>query len=401
MKIRIGILSDKTINYKLVGHYIERKLPDGILFEPQSPADFFELENVTIGIGFHWQRQETQTFRGALEIIQLHNSQYAINIIDIEDYLQSVISSEMSATSSIELLKTHAVISRSWAANAVINKTTNCACDTSTRFRISRFYERDAHTDFDVCADDHCQRYQGISRICSDNVKKAIEATRGLVLKYKGKIADARFYKCCGGMTEQFENVWAEIPHPYLIAKRDIISEEASMPDLTNENNARQWIMSEPQAFCNTNDNAVLSQVLNNYDRETPDFYRWTVRYTQQELTDIINAKSGMDFGLITDIQPIRRGPSGRLIEIKIKGTKCEIIVGKELEIRKWLSLSHLYSSAFVINRDSDNGFILHGAGWGHGVGLCQIGAAMIAHNGYSYQQILQHYFPHTEIEQL
>ena len=397
MKLRIGILSDKTVNYKLTGNYIEKELPDGRLFEPQSSTDFFELKNVTIGIGFHWQRQETQTFHGALQILQRPDCQYAINIIDIEDYLQSVISSEMSATSSLELLKTHAVISRSWVANAVINKTSKPVCETSTRFRISRFYERDAHTDFDVCADDHCQRYQGISRICSDNVKEAIESTKGLVLKYNGQIADTRFYKCCGGMTEPFENVWAEIPHPYLIAKRDSDNIK-DLPDLTDEDNARKWIMTSPEAFCDTNDTAVLSQVLNNYDQETPDFYRWTVRYTQQELTDIVNTKSGMDFGLITNLQPIRRGPSGRLVELKISGTKKEIIVGKELEIRKWLSPSHLYSSAFVIDRNADNDFILHGAGWGHGVGLCQIGAAMMADNGYTYQQILQHYFPNTEI---
>lgn len=406
MQISVGIMTSEKTDYRLEGNYSEKRLPDGVIFEPASVDDFFELRNVTIGIGFHWQRMESQRFRGALKIVNEGQRQRAINILDIEDYLASVISSEMSSTSDLELLKAHAIISRSWAANAIMNRKEHQSATTSTEDlqcsnpRIIRYYERDAHKCFDVCADDHCQRYQGITRICSDNVKQAIDATRDQVLAYNGKIADARFYKCCGGATEPFENVWAPEPHPYLTAQSDNKNRQP-LPDLSNETEARKWIMGFPAAFCNTQDRKILSQVLNNYDQETPDFYRWSVHYSQQELSDLAARKSGINFGTITDLIPVRRGPSGRLIELKIKGTERQITVGKELEIRKWLSPTHLYSSAFVIDRDADNGFILHGAGWGHGVGLCQIGAAMMAHQGYNYKQILQHYFPHTTIEKL
>ena len=401
MNIRVGIMTAKQIRYKLHGNYLQKQLPDGTLFEPQDSDCYFELEDVTIGIDFHWQRNETQSFRGALKIMNQGVNQQAVNILDIEDYLESVIASEMSATSSPELLKTHAIISRSWAINAILQESaqgTKSASPTP-KSRLIKFYERDAHTDFDVCADDHCQRYQGITRISSDNVHQAIEATRGLILKYNGKVADARFYKCCGGATELFENVWADNHHPYLISQADTFN--TSLPDLTNEENAREWIVSSPDAFCNTTDKNILSQVLNNYDQETPDFYRWTVSYTQSQLSELINGKSGIDFGVIQDLKPVKRGPSGRIIELQITGSKKSLIIGKELEIRKWLSPTHLYSSAFVIDRNDQQDFILHGAGWGHGVGLCQIGAAMMAHEGYNYQQILQHYFPHTTIEQL
>jgi len=393
-------MTAEKIDFSLFGNYTEQNVPDGTIYRPCDNDCCFELHGVTIGIGFHWQRQENQRFHGALQIIQRATSQTAINILDIEDYLESVISSEMAATSSLELLKTHAIISRSWAVNAINSK--SCSQPSTadiSQSRIMRFYERDAHQDFDVCADDHCQRYQGLSRIVSDLVHQAVSQTRGLVLTSDGQLVDARFYKCCGGATELFENVWANRHHPYLIAQRDFT--DRKLPDLTDEQTARQWIMSAPQAFCNTHDRQVLKQVLNNYDQETPDFYRWRVEYSQDELSKIVHHKSGIDFGKIVDLRPIRRGQSGRLIELQIVGTKRSLCVGKELEIRKWLSASHLYSSAFIVERDENNGFILIGAGWGHGVGLCQIGAAMMAQNGYDHKEILQHYFPDTTIEQL
>ena len=369
---------------------------------PERPT--FLLKNVRIGIGFHWDRLEDQEFEGTLEIRDnADGTQTAINRLDVEDYLSSVITSEMSATSSLELLKAHAVISRSWVLRPIISPST-CTDkpDLSDPDRHVVWYERDAHEGFDVCADDHCQRYEGITRRdehpeAAANVQKAIDATRGQVLMYDGKVCDARFYKSCGGATELFENAWANEHYPYLEAVRDEIG--TPLPDLTIEENAQEFIRTSPSAYCNTTDARVLSQVLNNYDQETKDFYRWTVQYTAAELSDIIRERSGIDFGEILDLVPIKRGPSARLYEMQIVGSKRTMVIGKELEIRKWLSRSHLYSSAFVVDRNENGDFILTGAGWGHGVGLCQIGAAVMADKGYTYEQILAHYFPGSELK--
>ncbi len=369
---------------------------------PERPT--FLLKNVRIGIGFHWDRLEDQEFEGTLEIRDnADGTQTAINRLDVEDYLSSVITSEMSATSSLELLKAHAVISRSWVLRPIISPSTDTdKPDLSDPDRHVVWYERDAHEGFDVCADDHCQRYEGITRRdehpeAAANVQKAIDATRGQVLMYDGKVCDARFYKSCGGATELFENAWANEHYPYLEAVRDEIG--TPLPDLTIEENAQEFIRTSPSAYCNTTDERILSQVLNNYDQETKDFYRWTVQYTKEELSDIIRERSGIDFGEILDLVPIKRGPSARLYEMQIVGSKRSMVIGKELEIRKWLSRSHLYSSAFVVDRNEQGDFILTGAGWGHGVGLCQIGAAVMADKGYTYEQILAHYFPGSEIK--
>ena len=369
---------------------------------PECPT--FLLKNVRIGIGFHWDRLEDQEFEGTLEIRDnADGTQTAINRLDVEDYLSSVITSEMSATSSLELLKAHAVISRSWVLRPIISPSTGTdKPDLSDPDRHVIWYERDAHEGFDVCADDHCQRYEGITRRdehpeAAANVQKAIDATRGQVLMYDGKVCDARFYKACGGATEVFENAWANEHYDYLEAVRDEIG--TPLPDLTIEENAQEFIRTAPPAYCNTNDHAILSQVLNNYDQETKDFYRWTVQYTKEELSEIIRERSGIDFGEILDLVPIKRGPSARLYEMQIVGSKRTMVIGKELEIRKWLSKSHLYSSAFVVDRNEAGDFILTGAGWGHGVGLCQIGAAVMAAKGYTYEQILAHYFPGSKLE--
>ena len=369
---------------------------------PERPT--FLLKNVRIGIGFHWDRLEDQEFEGTLEIRDnADGTQTAINRLDVEDYLSSVITSEMSATSSLELLKAHAVISRSWVLRPIISPSTSTdKPDLSDPDRHVIWYERDAHEGFDVCADDHCQRYEGITRRdehpeAAANVQKAIDATRGQVLMYDGKVCDARFYKSCGGATELFENAWANEHYPYLEAVRDEIG--TPLPDLTIEENAQAFIRTSPSAYCNTTDERVLGQVLNNYDQETKDFYRWTVQYTAAELSEIIRERSGIDFGEILDLVPIKRGPSARLYEMQIVGSKRTMVIGKELEIRKWLSRSHLYSSAFVVDRNEQGDFILTGAGWGHGVGLCQIGAAVMADKGYTYEQILAHYFPGSEIK--
>ena len=388
---------------------------------PEHPT--FLLKNVRIGIGFHWDRLEDQEFEGTLEIRDnADGTQTAINRLDVEDYLSSVITSEMSATSSLELLKAHAVISRSWVLKPILhpqNAVQHCSTvvqNSSTSNHTEQpegllnasesehivWYERDAHEGFDVCADDHCQRYEGITRRdehpeAAANVQKAIDATRGQVLMYDGKVCDARFYKACGGATELFENAWANEHYDYLEPVRDEIG--TPLPDLTIEENAQAFIRTSPSAYCNTTDERILSQVLNNYDQETKDFYRWTVQYTKEELSEIIRERSGIDFGEILDLVPIKRGPSARLYEMQIVGSKRTMVIGKELEIRKWLSRSHLYSSAFVVDRNENGDFILTGAGWGHGVGLCQIGAAVMADKGYTYEQILAHYFPGSELK--
>lgn len=379
---------------------------DELLFAPASASDApFELSNVTIGIHFHWERKETQRFNGSLKLIIEEEQLTAINIIPVEAYLTSVISSEMSATAPPELLKAHAVISRSWLMNKLKSGTTDKETHTQASASQSpyiKWYDHEAHTHFDVCADDHCQRYQGITRASTRQVAEAIAATRGEVLMYNGRICDTRFSKCCGGVLEEFQNCWEDVRHPYLVGRRDSLS-EPGLPDLTKEEEAEKWIRTTPQAFCNTQDRGILSRILNNYDRETADFYRWKVAYTRRELSELVHRRSGIDFGDITDLIPIERGTSGRIVRLKIVGTLRTLTIGKELEIRRTLSPSHLYSSAFVVDKEGKGAmpdrFVITGAGWGHGVGLCQIGAAVMGEQGYLYQEILSHYYPGSKPE--
>ena len=387
---------------------------DELLFEPlREETDSFELLDVTIGINFHWERKENQRFHGALKFIVEDEKITGINVIHVEDYLTSVISSEMSATASLELLKAHAVISRSWllyqlkvesgkwkvamqhnnAANSQLNKDSQLS---TFNFQLIKWYDREDHAHFDVCADDHCQRYQGISKAYTPAVREALEATRGEVLTYEGTICDARFSKCCGGATERFDNTWEPVVHPYLDKITDA-PEDLETGDLRDEQTARKWILSFPPAFCHTTDRQILSQVLNDYDQETQHFFRWQVSYPAEQLSELVYRKIGIDFGTIRDIQPIERGVSGRLIRVKITGDKKTLVIGKELIIRKAFSESHLYSSAFIVEKQ-DGIFTFHGAGWGHGVGLCQIGAAVMGARGYNYKAILQHYFKGCEL---
>ena len=384
-----------------------------ITFSPQDSESSFSLDDVVIGINFHWERKETQTFLGTLRFVVEEGKICAINQLPVEWYLESVISSEMSATSSMELLKSHAVISRSWLL-AQMEKRKNVAKEGNNGFfsfvktdtELIRWYDREDHTIFDVCADDHCQRYQGITKETSPHVKEAVAATRGMILSYDGEICDARFYKSCGGVLEEFQYCWENIKKPYLIALRDA-EDENDFPDLTIEANADKWIRESPASYCNTNDKSILTQVLNDYDQETSDFYRWKVNYSQQELRTLIEDKTKMSFGDILDLVPLERGKSGRIWRLKIVGSKASFTIGKELEIRRVLSASHLYSSAFVVDKyDTDaqgvpQRFELIGAGWGHGVGLCQIGAAVMGAKGYKYDEILLHYYRGAEIKKI
>ena len=423
--VKVGIVKAKELSVvfhsayllngkSVVGAHVFTLADVGCHFVPQTSNASFTLKDVVIGIGFHWERKEEQTFCGELVLMEEDGMLRAVNVVPVETYLTSVISSEMSANASLELLKAHAVISRSWVmrmmespragqlpsldtdTSQLSTDTSKLSTDTSKlstlnsqlsplnsklstiNYQLStihiRWYDTQNHTGFDVCADDHCQRYQGITRQSNPQVVKAIEATRGQVLTYEGEICDTRFSKCCGGMTEVFESCWENVHHPYLVAK--------------------------PDPYCNTHDQRILSQVLNNYDQETQDFYRWTVSYTTAELSALIQKKSGIDFGQILDLVPMERGASGRIITLKVVGEKQTIIVGKELEIRKWLSESHLYSSAFEVEKTTD-GFILHGKGWGHGVGLCQIGASVMGDQGIPYTEILSFYYPHAELTNL
>ena len=438
-QIAVGILSGKEIQFFFPDEFIspdgmaisgmqqavyrkgkicwQEKEYDELSFTPQrNTSSFFELQDVTIGINFHWERKEVQRFKGELKIIIEDDKLTAINVISIEEYLTSVISSEMSATASLELLKAHAVISRSWLLdklrieNEKLRNTMPSSSAANSQFSILnsqfiKWYDHEAHKNFDVCADDHCQRYQGITRASAPQAIEAVSATRGEVLMYEGKICDTRFSKCCGGAFEEFQNCWENVKHPYLIGQRDSQTEHR-LPDLSIETEADKWIRTSPVAFCNTQDKKILSQVLNNYDQETADFYRWKVSYSQQELSELIHKRSGIDFGKIIDLIPVERGTSGRLVRLQIVGTLRTLILGKELEIRRTLSTSHLYSSAFVVDKEYKEDeeeipsrFTLTGAGWGHGVGLCQIGAAVMGEQGYKYEEILSHYYPGSILE--
>lgn len=387
----------------------ENNFYDELLFEPNDAQSSFTLEDVTIGVNFHWERKEAQTFLGKLRFIVENNNICAINELPVETYLISVISSEMRATSSLELLKAHAVISRSWLLAQMEQRKAenNNAVKQPSLFKtdneIVRWYDREDHKHFDVCADDHCQRYQGITKAANKHVVEAIKQTAGEILTSRGEICDARYSKCCGGAVEEFQYCWENIRKPYLQALPDTMPDTTSLPNLTNEAVARQWILSSPNAFCNTTDQKVLFQVLNDFDQETTDFYRWTQIYSQAEVKQLLEEKLAMQFGDIIDLIPMERGKSGRIYRLKIIGTQRTLIIGKELEIRRALSKSHLYSSAFVVEKvDIKDGvpqqFIIKGAGWGHGVGLCQIGAAMMGVQGYRYDEILLHYYKSAEI---
>ena len=400
--------SDDRINGDVSAQYAD----GGILFNgvrysvlrltPVSESEcFFTLCDVTIGVEFHWQRKEAQSFRGGIEFYAADGAVTVINNINAEEYLKSVISSEMNAHASLELLKAHAVISRSWLIAQISKKGTD-AKNGGKGMRadgneIVKWYDRDDHDLFDVCADDHCQRYQGITKAYIPTVKRAVEETRGEVLVSDGEICDARFSKCCGGATEEFGYCWEDKDVEYLKGVRDS-ADEAPLPDLTTECEAEKWIAAEPEAFCNTSDGEILRQILNDFDMETNDFYRWQVRYSQQELSDIVRERSGIDFGTIESLTPLERGVSGRISRLRIDGSKRSMIIGKELEIRKTLSRSHLYSSAFTVKRENGD-FVIYGAGWGHGVGLCQIGAAVMGSKGYGYREILAHYYKGARVE--
>ena len=433
--VTVGIVSAQKIHFslnkpylakgeKVLGEQVVEFSEGGVLwngnqysqltFHPQSADASFSLSNVTIGVNFHWERKETQTFLGTLRFVVESDKIVAINELPVEKYLESVISSEMSATSSLELLKAHAVISRSWLLaqmkkrREVAESGNNFFSFTKKEDTLIRWYDREDHTLFDVCADDHCQRYQGITKETSPHVAEAIRQTKGQILMDGEEICDARFSKCCGGITEEFQYCWEDTPKTYLTAVRDIaLGVEHTLPNLTNEEEAEKWIRFNPPAFCNTQDKKILSEVLNDYDQETVNFYRWKETLSQEKLQQLIADKLKMDLGAILDMKAVERGKSGRISKLQIIGTEKTFTIGKELEIRRTLSDSHLLSSAFVVDKyDKDEQgvpqrFELIGAGWGHGVGLCQIGAAVMGEQGYHYDAILLHYYQGAEIKKL
>lgn len=432
--ISVGILTDTVINFTCYGDYYTnnqedffsgifqasvkhgklvvegsgKKLVDenSIVFTPTSPeTEHFMIKDVVIGVQFHWERKEKENFKGSLKLLRKGDKVTAINIINIEEYLKSVISSEMSAKSSMALLKAHAVISRSWLLSQIEQSKSKGNLTAAEKGMIVsdeevlRWYDREDHEDFDVCADDHCQRYQGITKIFTDSARKAVEETSGLVMKFGQEICDARFSKACGGISEAFENVWEGKKVPYLSKVIDYKFEPDDFDtELTKEQNAVKWIKGNPEAYCNTDDKAILSQVLLHYDQETIDFYRWQTELTQAKIQELLKNKMGIDLGDVLRMIPLHRGESGRIYSLKIEGSRKSITIGKELEIRRALSDSHLYSSAFIVETlDVVDGvpgkFLLRGAGWGHGVGLCQIGAAVMAEKGFSFDEILLHYY--------
>jgi stage II sporulation protein D len=368
----------------------------------------FVVRGVTIGLKFHWERKEDQRFPGALRLVPSGEGIVALNVVSVEEYLTSVISSEMSAGSSRHLLEAHAIVSRSWLLAQLDRSRARKALPApqypqveSATHRI-RWYDREDHELFDVCADDHCQRYQGMTNASTPAVRQAVAATRGTVLMEGDAVCDARFSKSCGGISEPFATVWEPVDHPALVSVVDA-DPPGPVRDVSREADAGRWIRTAPPAFCNTADPRILSQVLLHYDQETKDFYRWRVEYRQEEITELIRRKSGIDFGRIVNLVPVQRGPSGRLCLLTIQGEKRTVTIGKELEIRRTLSPTHLYSSAFVVDAPGEPGgvperFVLTGAGWGHGVGMCQIGAAVMGESGYTAEKILRHYFKETEV---
>ncbi len=389
-------------------------LADQIIFSPSYFAsEYFTLRDVVIGSKFHWEKKEKESFRGSLKLFVVDKKIYAVNLINLEEYLRSVISSEMNAKCSFSFLKAHSVISRSWLLSQIENAKargsimTNVNHGYENESEIIRWYDREDHQYFDVCADDHCQRYQGITKIDSMHALDAVDQTAGLVLTYKESICDARFSKCCGGISESFENVWQDTPHQYLSSVIDYKYEPDEMElDLRIELYSREWINNSPDVFCNTVDKKVIDQLLPEHDQDTKDFFRWSISYSQAQLSKLIAEKTGIDFGNIVDLIPIERGRSGRIIKLKIIGTNRNLIIGKELEIRKALSKTHLYSSAFYVQKlnivnDIPEEIILHGAGWGHGAGLCQIGAAVMATRGYNFDEILLHYYTDAKISKI
>jgi stage II sporulation protein D len=368
----------------------------------------FTLHDVTIGRQFHWERKEHQTFRGALKLILRDAGTIAVvNVVSVEEYLASVISSEMSTEAPMELLKAHAITSRSWLVAMLEREQKNVGVPSQRSIQqeheLTRWYDREDHDLYDVCADDHCQRYQGITKILSPNAVEAVDATWGTFLVFGNEICDARFSKACGGLSEEFEFAWENKHVPYLASISDSSARHAR---IHTEPEASAWIRSRPDAYCNTTDQAILRQILPSFDQETTDFFRWKVEYTREELEEIVRTKSWIDFGTLKNLVPLQRGPSGRIHRLKIEGSIKTIIVGKELEIRRWLSKSHLYSSAFIVETERDTHgipkrFILHGAGWGHGVGLCQIGAAVMAAKRFKAEEIVKHYFRGAELQKL
>ncbi len=401
--VSVGIVGARRVGFRLNAAYrVEGRRADGeqvaewrdggiawrgrvcreLLFEPVCPEASFALHDVVIGRQFHWERAEEQVFRGCLRLVADGDLVRAVNVLPVEDYLASVISSEMSADASLELLKAHAVVSRGWLLAQMARRAqparrggADGGCSTRrTEGRIVRWYDRDDHALFDVCADDHCQRYQGITRATNARVGVAVDATRGQVLTYGGEICDTRFSKCCGGTTETFSTCWDDVEKPYLV--------------------------SAPDPYCDTRDAGILSRILNGYDRETTDFYRWSARYTWRALSELVARKLGVDFGEITGLVPLERGPSGRISLLRIVGTRRTLEIGKELEVRRALSETHLLSSAFEVEHTPD-GVVLHGRGWGHGVGLCQIGAAVMGERGFSYEEILRFYYHGAVLERL
>lgn len=416
--VNVGIMEADTLDVTLHGEYTDEAgnmvtgkihITQPMKIIPRRSDCRFTLHEVVIGIGFHWEQTMEQTFEGALDVITSHSGKLiAVNVIGVEKYLRSVISSEMNANAPEEFLKAHAVISRSWLMAQMEHKNHPASQQEMAETETERikWYDHEDHELFDVCADDHCQRYQGIRENMPASVTRALDATRGEVLTSDGKLCDARFSKCCGGMMERFSTCWANEDMTYLASKRDAESEEV-LPNLTDEVEAERWCTSRPDAWCASPSPQLLAKVLNGYDLDTPDFYRWKVEYSGKELAELLRERTGIDFGEIISMIPLHRGPSARIDKLRIHGTKHTMIVGKELEIRRSLSKSHLYSSAFVITPSHTNRlgvpqhWKLQGAGWGHGVGLCQIGAAAMADTGKPYTEILTHYYPGANITKL
>jgi SpoIID/LytB domain protein len=401
--LSVGLVEGRrTIRIELLAPFVDEagrvyasgrhEIGGPLSLHPEDPAGAsFAIEDVTIGIGFHWQREERQVFRGALRVVE-DRGLVAINDVPLDEYVTSVISSEMSASCPLALLKAHAVISRSWLLHPRSQPEAWGRGNAESRRpgELIRWYGRESHRHFDVCADDHCQRYQGVTKAFSPAATQAVVETAGELLLYRGQICDARFSKCCGGMSESYRSAWDDRDVPYL---RSVYDGPPPRPAFE----AGAWILGDPPAYCNTEDRVLLARLLPGFDQKTRDFFRWTVVLSGEEIRRHVREKLGPDLGVVRALEPLERGVSGRIVRLRITGADDALVVGKELEIRRALAPTHLYSSAFVVDEDAGR-FTLHGAGWGHGVGLCQIGAAVMATRGHDYREILAHYYPGTTL---
>ncbi len=350
---------------------VEKREATRVSCVPRRQDSPFYLHDIPIGRGFHWERHERLSYRGELHLFASRGDGLtAMNRIPLETYIRSTVFSEMGPDLPDAFLAAQAV-----AARSTVLATAN------------RHHRGEG---FHLCNDDHCQCYQGVLRE-PQVISPALGETEGEILVSNGRPVDARYAKCCGGVSETYEAVWGGEGHPYFISRP---CGEFETADLTQEQNMQEFLSQRAPAFCNDELHAYPER----WREES--YFRWQREYNASELQTLIEAKVGIEVGTVRELRPIKRGASGRILILEIVGSKQTLRIYRELEIRRVLFLSHLPSSCFIVETEGKgpDKFRLIGAGWGHGVGLCQLGAAAMAHKGRSKQRILEHYYPETKL---